>query len=71
MVARGEGTERVLAVVYRGPGAATLPVELPAEWGVPEGAAWTDVLAPGAPVTTVGGKLGLQVQPWSVRYLRR
>jgi glycosidase len=68
VVARGEGAERVLAVVYRGAGAATLQVDTPAEWGT---AAWTDALSPGEALPVTEGKLRIPVQPWSVRYLRR
>jgi len=70
VVARGEGAERVLAVVHRGYGPVSLQVPLPAEWGL-EDSTWTDVLEPGAAFTESGGSLGLTLQPWSVRYLRR
>jgi glycosidase len=71
VVARGEGSDQVLAVVHRGTAAATLSVQVPPEVAA-EGTAYVDALVTGSgPVKVSGGAVKVDVPPWSVRYLRR
>jgi glycosidase len=70
VVARGEGTDRVLAVVHRGSGAVTLGLDVPRDVA-PEGAVFRDLLEPGKTFTVQRAGMEIPLSPWSVRYLGR